>query len=125
MWSIAATNDAAWLLQCNGTGHSCMELVRIDAVTHAPSAYPMPGMAVVTGDDQLWVQLGDFSGRSGGGVVGAFDPSTGKISETLSVSLGNPPGSSSDGYTYPPFAVADGQVWSAYSGLHRTSVATK
>jgi len=100
-----------------------MQLVRIDATTHALRSFPVPGMAVVTGDDQIWVQLGDFSGGAGG-LVGAFDPSTGKITRTLSVFLGSPPGSSSDGYTFAPFAVADGQVWSAYSGLQRTTIPT-
>jgi hypothetical protein len=123
MWSIAATDDAAWLLQCSGDSHDCMQLVRIDAATRALSSFAVPGMAVVTGDDQIWVQLGDFSG-SGGGLVGAFDPTVGKITQTLSVFLGSPPGSSSDGYTFPPFAVADGQVWSAYSGLQRTTIPT-
>jgi hypothetical protein len=123
MWSIGATDDAAWLLQCDGADHNCMQLVRIDATTHALNSFAVPGMAVVTGDGQIWVQLGDFSGGAGG-LVGAFDPSTGKITQTLSVFLGGSPGSSSDGYTYPPFAVANGQVWSAYSGLQRTTIPT-
>jgi hypothetical protein len=123
MWSIGATDDAAWLLQCAGADRNCMRLVRIDATTHALNSFAVPGMAVVTGDNQIWVQLGDFSGN-GGGLVGVFDPTTGKITQTLSVFLGSQPGSSSDGYTYPPFAIANGQVWSAYSGLQRTTIPT-
>lgn len=129
MWSIAATDDAAWLVEATGEtdGGAGLKLFRIDAATHAVTPFVVPGIAAVAGDGQIWVQIyssarDDIDKPTE--LVGQVDPTTGKITRTLHVFLGDVPGSASNGYTYAPFAVASGQVWSAYSGLQRTSVAS-
>jgi hypothetical protein len=127
MWSIAATDDAAWLVEAFGDSHGGpgLHLVRIDAATHALSSFVMPAIAVVAGDDQVWVELyrSSADGRNEmSGLVGQVDPTTGKIVRTMHMVLGEMPGSASSGYTFPPFAVAGGQLWSAYSGLQRTTL---
>jgi hypothetical protein len=127
IWSIAATDDAAWFLQSyvDPDGTSAMHLVRVDAATHTLTPFVVPSLAVVAGDGQVWVQL--YKSSPDGlnqlsQLVGQFDPAAGKIVRTMRIFLGEVPGSSSDGYTFPPFAVVDGQVWSAYSGLQRTTI---
>jgi hypothetical protein len=127
MWSIAATDDAAWLVEAyaDGNREPVLHLVRIDAATHALTPFVVPGIAVVTGDDQIWVQL--YKASSDGAddlheLVGQVDPMTGRIVRTMHIFLGGVPGSSGDGYPFPPFAVADGRLWSAYSGLQRTTI---
>jgi hypothetical protein len=129
MWSVAATDDAAWVIEATAdrNGGAGLDLFRIDAVTHAVTTFVVPGIAVVTGDDEVWVQIYVSSRDDTGhptGLVGHLDPATGKIDRTMHIFLGDVPGSSSDGYTFPPFAVANGQIWSAYSGLQRTSTAS-
>jgi hypothetical protein len=129
MWGIAATPDAAWLVEtfADNNGDPALHLVRIDATTHALTPFVVPGIAVVTGDDQVWVQLYESSpdGRNRySGLVGQVNPTTGRIVRTMHMILGEAPASASSGYTFPPFAVAGGQLWSSYSGLQRTTIPT-
>jgi len=106
------------------THSTVMHLVRIDAASFTITASRVPAIAVVAGDGQVWVQA--FSSTNGQEdarcVVGQVDPATGRLSRTAYVTLGSLPGSSGDGYNNPPFAVADGRIWSASDGLQRTTL---
>ena len=127
MWSIAATDDAAWLVQVYlepNSHEATLHLVRIDPNTLATKAFRVPAIAVVTGDDQVWVQAYDrYHGPADTtGIVGQVDPETGKITRTVDIAIGGIPGSSDNGYNNPPFAVEGGRIWSTYDGLERTTL---
>jgi hypothetical protein len=120
-WSVATTNNAAWILAATGT--TGIQLIRVDAATHAVTLKRLPGIALVTGDGELWVQVIDPSGHSlnYNDLVGRIDLASGNITRTVRISIGEVPGSSGDGYATPPFAIANGHIWSGYSGLQRTT----
>ena len=122
-WSIATTGDAAWTVAAVDSG-STLQLTRIDAVTHALTTSRIHGIALVAGDGQLWVQVIPPTGGSSlnyHSLIGQIDTATGQISRTVMISIGEEPGSAGNGYANPPFAVANGQIWSAYNGLQRTT----
>jgi hypothetical protein len=120
-WSVATTDNAAWIVAA--TGATGMQLIRVDAGTHAVTLKPLPGIALVTGEGELWVQVIDPSGHSlnYNDLVGRIDLATGNITRTVRISIGEVPGSSGDGYATPPFAIANGHIWSTYNGLQRTT----
>jgi hypothetical protein len=117
-WSIASSGDAAWLIEyvAPGTADETEggHLVRIDAATLAVTATRMTAIAVVTGGGEVWVQVTEAA------TVGKVDPATGAVLRSVDISTSGFPGTS-DGYTSPPFAIADGQLWSAFRGLQRTT----
>lgn len=123
MWSIASTGDAAWFVEVyvdpgrDATSH----LVRVDAATLALTAFQVPGIVVIGGDGQLWVRVveSDPASFDQDGIIGLVDPTNGSIVRTVDIAVGGP--GTSDGYINPPFAVVDGQIWSAYRGLERTT----
>jgi hypothetical protein len=122
-WSVATTDGAAWTLAAVDSGTS-LTLTRIDAVTHALTTHRIPGIALVTGDGQLWVQLIPPTGGPSlnyNDLIGQIDTTTGKIRRTIKIAIGEEPGSSGDGYASPPFAVGGGRIWSGYNGLQRTT----
>ncbi len=127
MWSIAAADDAAWLIEmyrATGEPEPVPHLVRIDADTRSTTAFALPAIAVVVGDNQVWVQVYDQDQGPAylRGVVGQVDPRTGKIVRTVDIDIGGVPGSSGNGYNNPPFAVAQHQIWSAHNGIERTTL---
>jgi hypothetical protein len=122
-WSIATTTDAAWLV-ASTDARAGLQLMRVDAATHAIATYRIPGIAPVADDDQLWVQVIDPHGRSLNfdNLVAQIDTRTGRLLRTVRISIGEEPGSSGNGYPNPPFAVIGNKIWSAYHGLQRTTL---
>jgi hypothetical protein len=121
-WSIATTPNAVWLLASTGENADGLSLMRIDPATHAIRNSRVPGISLVTGDGQLWAQI--FQPESDSlnfdDLVGQIDTTTGQLTRTVRISIGEVNGSSGNGYAAPPFAVANGSIWSGYAGLQRT-----
>ena len=123
-WSIATTPNAVWLLASTDDNRGGLTLMRVDPTTHAIRTSHVPGITLVAGDNQLWAQI--FNPGSGSlnydDLIGQIDTTTGRVTRTIKISIGDVNGSSGNGYASPPFAIANGQIWSGYSGLERTTV---
>jgi hypothetical protein len=121
-WSVATIDGNVWIVASAGSPAG-LRLFRIDEATEHITSSPTSAITLVTGDGQLWAQFLDPSPRNlGGDHVGQIDLSTGRTIRRVKIAIGQEPGSSGDGYTAPPFAVADGSIWSAYNGLQRTNL---
>jgi hypothetical protein len=115
-WSIASSGDAVWVVAVYSDPaadpRAPLHLVRIDTSTFAVTATAADVIAVVAGDGQVWVKAASDA------VVGQVDPQTGVVFR--SVEIGVSGNTSSDGYTSPPFAIGDGQIWSTPGVIQRT-----
>jgi hypothetical protein len=114
-WSLATTGDAVWYVVVDPaiatSDRVPYRLTRYDVASGEVSASRAFGIAVVAGDGEVWETVGS----PGSGKVGRVDPDTGAVVHVLD--LGIPGPGSSDGYVSPPFAVADGYLWSVANGL--------
>ena len=117
-WSIASSGDAAWLVEAHADpaarDGAALHLVRIDAATLSVTDTRVDAIAVVAGDGEVWVQVWQAA------TVGKVDPATGTVVRSVDISTSGSP-DTSDGYTSPPFAVAGGQLWSAFLNVQRTT----
>ncbi len=123
-WSIATTPNAVWVLASTSDNRGGLTLMRVDPATHAIRTSHVPGITLVAGDNQLWAQIFKPGTNSFNfdDLVGQIDTTTGRITRTIKIAIGEVNGSSGNGYAGPPFAVAAGHIWSGFNGLQRTSL---
>ena len=116
-WSIASSGDAVWVVAVYSdpaaNPRAPLHLVRIDTSTFAVTSTAADVLAVVAEDGEVWVKAANDA------VVGQVDPQTGVILRSVEIAVSGT--SSSDGYTSPPFAIGDGQIWSATGSIERTT----
>lgn len=107
-WTIAVDNEAVWVTGNHlEAGRVQQVLIRIDPKTYETTTFDIPAVQVATGDGEVWVQLDDdtYGALNKNGLVGEFDPETGKILRTVRTRLRDPP------INGPTFSIGEGSIW--------------